>query len=135
MTIGLSTTVRNTRVTAISDAIDGGSGAGLLRQYNGTRPATGGSATTLLAQLPFSDPCSASVSNGVNTFAALTADSSADNTGTATWCRAVDSSGTFVMDASSGGPGSGADCILDNPNIVAGANVSCSSFVITEGAA
>lgn len=131
MAIGFSTTVRNNRATQISNAIDGGAGAGLFRIYDGTRPATGGTATTLLAELTYSDPCSASITTGVNTFAAITSDSSANATGTATWCRAVDSAATFVLDASAGT--SGTDLILNIAAITSGATVTCSSFVTTEG--
>ena len=40
MTIGLSTTARNNRLNAIRDLIDGGAGAGLIRIYDGSLPAT-----------------------------------------------------------------------------------------------
>lgn len=119
-------------MTAIKDAIDGGSGAGTLKIYDGTRPATGGTATTLLGTLTFSDPCG-TVSSGVLTFSAITADSSADATGTATWARIADSAGTFVADISVGISGSGAELILNTTSIVAGGPISVSSATLTEG--
>lgn len=131
MAIGLSTTVRNAQANAVRDAIDGGAGAGLLRIYSGTRPATGGTATTLLAELTFSDPCAPAASSGVLTFSAITADSSANATGTATWARAVDSAGTFVVDMSVGT--SGADINLNSTSIQSGASVSISSMTYTVG--
>ena len=131
MALAYSTTVRNARLQAVADAIDGGSGAGLLRIYDGTRPSSGGAATTLLAELTFSDPCAASVTGGVLTFDAVTKDSSANATGTASWFRCVDSAGTFVID---GGVGtSGADMNLNSVSISAGQEVSITSATITEG--
>lgn len=40
---GYSVTVRNARLDAIRDAIDGGAGAGTLKFYSGGQPPTGGS--------------------------------------------------------------------------------------------
>lgn len=131
MAAGLSTTVRNNRLNQISAAIDGGAGAGLLRIYDGTRPATGGTATTLLAELTFTDPCAPAASSGVLTFSAITSDSSANATGTATWARLVDSSATFVCDLSVST--SGADVNLNSTSISTGQTVSVTSGTITEG--
>ena len=83
MALGFATTLRTARASQIVAAIDAGAGAGKLRLYNGTRPATGGTVTTLLAELTFSDPCG-TVTSGVLTFSAIASDASADNTGTAT---------------------------------------------------
>lgn len=131
MTVGLNTTSRNSRLNVIRDAIDAGAGAGLLRIYDGTRPATGGTATTLLAELTFTDPSAPNASSGTLTFSAITADSSANATGTATWGRIVDSTGAFVADYSVGT--SGTDLVLNTASITAGVQVSCTSAVLTEG--
>lgn len=129
--------LRDARMDAISTRIDGGTGAGLLRIYDGTRPATGGTATNLLAELTFSDPSVAAAAvNGVLTFDSITAESSAPFAGTnqATWFRIVQSDGTtFVADGDVGVTGSGADLILDSTSITQGQTVSVSSFTITEG--
>ena len=131
MTLGIATATRNSRLNAIRDAMDAGAGPALLRIYDGTRPATGGAATTLLAELTFSDPSAANAASGQLTFSAITADASANATGTATWCRVVDSTGAFVMDGSVGT--SGADYNLNTTSITAGVQVSCTSAVLTEG--
>ena len=102
-----------------------------MRIYDGVRPATGGSATTLLAELTLSDPCAAGAASGILTFNAITADSSANATGTATWARIVTSAGAFVLDCSVGT--SGADINLNTTSIVSGAQVSVTSASITEG--
>lgn len=131
MAIGLVTAARNAHLDDINTRINAGAGAGLLRVYDGTRPATGGTATTLLAELTFSDPAAPSASGGVLTFSAITQDSSANATGTATWCRIVDSTGAFVADGSVGT--SGADYNLNTTSITAGVAVSCTSATLTAG--
>lgn len=128
--MGLSSTIRTEMVTRIQVNIDLGAGAGLMRIYDGSRPATGGAATTLLAELTCSDPCGTS-SGGVLTFSAITADASANATGTATWGRFVDSTGTFCGDFSVGT--SGQDLNLNSTSINTGVQVSCSSATITAG--
>lgn len=131
MALGLNATIRNARLNAIRDAIDAGPAAGFLRIYDGARPATGGAATTLLAELIFSDPCAPNAAGGALTFSAITADASANASGTATWCRITDSTGAFVCDGSVGT--SGADYVLNTTTIAAGIQVSCSSASINEG--
>ena len=130
MALGFATALRSSIATAMRDAIDAGAGAGKIRIYDGTRPATGGTVTALLAELTCSDP-SGTISNGVLTFSSITSDSAADATGTATWFRIVDSNNTFVMDGSVGT--SGADLNLATTSIVANVQVSITSFTITTG--
>lgn len=132
MAISLSTAARNARLTALITAIDAGSGPGVLSIYSGTRPATGGATTTLLAELTLSDPCG-TVSGGVLTFNAITQDSSANASGTASWARIVDSTGTHVLDLGVGTAGSGQEIILNTTTIVAGGPVGITSASLTEG--
>jgi hypothetical protein len=129
MTVGFVTGVRNARADAIT-TFAGNSGK--LRIYSGTRPATGGTATTLLAELTCNATFAPSASGGVLTLNAITQDSSADATGTATWARLLKSDGTtIVLDCSVGT--SGADINLNTTSIVTGAAVSVTSAVLTEG--
>jgi hypothetical protein len=129
MALGMSTTLRNARLDAITTAVGA---SGKLRIYDGTRPATGGTATTLLAELTLNATFAPAASGGTLTLNAITADSSADATGTATWGRIVKSDGTtFVMDVSVGT--SGADINLNTTSLVTGANVAVTSAVFTEG--
>ena len=130
MAISYATTLRNARLDQVNTAMNAGAGAAMLRIYDGTRPATGGTATTLLAELTFSDPAAAAASGGQLTASAITQDASANATGTATWFRVVDSAGTFVMDGNVGT--SGSDLNLTTTSITSGQPVSVSSFVITE---
>jgi hypothetical protein len=123
-----TTTIRN----AMLDAITTRAGASaLLRIYDGSRPATGGTATTLLAELTCNATFAAAASAGVLTLNAITQDSSANATGTATWFRIVKADGTsFVLDGSVGTTGS--DLNLTTTGIVATQPVSITSFAITE---
>lgn len=129
MAIALSTTLRSARADVITSTA--GTSA-KLRIYNGTRPATGGTVTTLLAELTCSASAfAAAASSGVLTLNAITSDSSADATGTATWFRIVTSGNTFVMDGDVGT--SGSDLNLNSTSIVATGTVAVSSAVLTEG--
>lgn len=128
MALAFSTALRNARADEITAAIGS---SGLCRIYSGTRPASGGTATTLLAELPLSATAAAGASSGVLTFNAITQDSSANATGTATWFRMVTSGGTFVIDGDVGT--SGSDLNLTTTSIVATQPVSVTSCVLTEG--
>lgn len=131
MALGIATPIRNNILNQILNAIDAGAGAGTIKIYTGTRPATGAalSGNTLLGTLTFSDPCAAAPSGGVLTFNAITQDSAADATGTAAWARIEDSAGTFVCDASVGT--AGADINLSSVSITAGGPISITSATIT----
>lgn len=131
MALGYVAALRNAQLDEITTLIDAGAGAGLWRIYDGSRPATGGAVTTLLAELTFTDPAAAAASGGVLTFSSITGDSSADATGTATWFRWVDSVATFVSDGDVGT--SGSDLNLDSTSIVAGGTVDITSATVTAG--
>jgi hypothetical protein len=128
MALAYSTTLRNAMLDEITAAVGA---SGLLRIYDGTRPATGGAATTLLAELTCNATFAPAASGGTLTLNAITQDSSANATGTATWFRITTSGGTAVIDGSVGT--SGSDLNLTTTAIVSGQPVSVSSFVITEG--
>jgi hypothetical protein len=128
MALAYSTSLRNARQDAITTAIGA---SGLFRIYDGSRPASGGAATTLLAELALSATAAGASSGGVLTFNSITQDASANATGTATWFRIVTSGGTFVIDGSVGT--SGSDLNLTTTSIVATQPVSVTSCVITEG--
>jgi len=135
--VRIVTATRNSRMNLIRDAIDAGSGAGTIKIYTGTQPANANAAlsgNTLLATLTFSDPCAASASSGVLTFSAITEDSTADASGTATWARIADSAGNTVFDCDVGITGSGATLIINSADISAGGPVRMTSFTLTEAA-
>lgn len=128
MALAYATTLRNAMLDAITTAAGG---SALLNIYDGTRPATGGAATTLLAQLTCNATFAPAASGGVLTLNAITQDASANATGTATWFRITTSGGTFVLDGNVGT--SGSDLNLSSTSIVATQPVSVTAFVITEG--
>lgn len=129
MAIGMAVALRNARLDAIT-TFAGASAK--LRIYNGSQPATGGTATTLLAELT----CNASAfagaaASGVLTLNAITSDTAADATGTATWARITKSDGTtHVLDCTVGT--AGADINLNTVSIVINAQVSVTSATLTE---
>lgn len=127
MAIAYSTAVRNAMLDAITAQIGA---SGLLRIYNGTRPATGGTATTLLAELTCNATFAPAASGGVLTLNAITQDSSANATGTATWARLTTSGGTHIADFNVGT--SGSDLNLNTVSLVSGGPVSVTSFTITD---
>lgn len=131
MSLGLSTALRNAR----NDAVTTAAGASaLLRLYNGVRPATGGAATTLLAQLTMNTTFAPPSSNGVLAVNAIASQTSAAASGLATWFRIVKSDATFVMDGnvSTVAAGTG-ELRLDDSNIAAGGTVAMSSAQFTDG--
>jgi len=132
MTIGLHQTLRNSRLDAITSRA--GSNA-LLRIYSGTRPATSGAETTILAQLTCNATFAPAASGGVLTLNAITSDTSANATGTATWFRILASDGTtIVLDGSVSTVAAGTgDLQLDDTAIVLGGTVAVSSGTFTEG--
>lgn len=127
MALGFIVGVRNSML----DTVTTQAGASAkLRIYSGSRPATGGTATTLLAELTCNATFAPAAAAGVLTMNAITSDSSADSTGTASWFRMVKSDGTtHVLDGDVGT--SGSDLNLNSVSIVATGSVALSSFTIT----
>lgn len=130
MTLGINATTRN----GMLDQITTRAGASaLLRIYDSSRPSTGGTATTLLAQLTCNATFAPGASGGVLTLNAIASATSAAATGTATWFRIVQSGGsTHVLDGgvSTVAAGTG-DMQLDSTSIVLGGTVAISSATIT----
>lgn len=132
MALGFATTLRTARAQKIIDACDAGSGSALIRFYDGARPATGGTATTLLAELTCSKP-SFTVASGTLTLATVTQDSDANATGTATWFRVVDSAATFVFDGNVTATGGSGDLTINSTSITIHQRVSITGGTISEG--
>lgn len=123
---------RNAALNAIRDLIDAGAAGGTINIYNGTQPTNGDTAlsgNTLLATLTFSGTSAPNASGGVLTFSAITEDSSADATGTATFARLRDSNSVDVLDMDVGT--SGASINLNTTSIVAGGAVRMTSGTLT----
>ncbi len=129
MALQFSTTLRNTWLDAITSALGA---SALLRIYDGTKPANVAAAITgaLLAELTCNATFAPSASGGVLTLNAITSDSSANATGTATHFRLLTSGGTAILQGDVGTSGSDFN-ITGTVSIVSGATVACSSFTIT----
>lgn len=107
---------------------------GYLRIYDGTQAATADTAIgaqVLLAELRWNATAFGASVAGVATANAITADASANATGTATWFRALKSDGTTVVYDGSVGLSS-ADCIINTTAIVLAATVSVTAATLTE---
>lgn len=125
----LSNAAVNAEANALSPLLNNG----YLRLYDGTQPTNADTAVgsqVLLAELRFNATAAPSAVNGVLTFNAITQDSSANNTGTASWFRALASDGSTVyLDGSVGT--TGCDLNMSTTSIVAGSIVGVNSFIYT----
>lgn len=130
MALGMSTTLRNARLDAITTAVGS---AGKLAIYDGTRPATGGTVTNKLAEFTLGSPFASAAAGGGPLSPTLPSNVSALLSGTATWFRITTSGGTFVADGSATATGVGGDLQLNSAAISSGATVSITGFTITEG--
>lgn len=131
MAASIRTTARTAMMQALAD--DVGANA-YIRIYNGTRPATVGTAlsgNTLLAELRGNASQFGTVASGVLTMSTETIDSSADATGTPTFARIFKSDGTTAVFDCSAAVGSGDLNFLTS--ITAGQPVDITSFTLTDG--
>ena len=123
----------NAAASAEADAVCPLLNNGYLRIYDGTQATnadTALGAQVLLAELRFAATAFAAAANGVAAANALTKDSAANATGTATWFRALSSNGTsVVMDGSVGT--SGCDLNLNSVAIQINAEVDVTGFQYT----
>lgn len=135
MTIRISTAARNAAVAAIAALVDGGSGAGLIRVYTGSQPATPATSPsgTLLLEFTLSDPAFGSPATGVCTLdvTPIPADQGITN-GTAGWFRVLDSTegagtGLGIID----GACTSGELELSTTSITTGLDVEVTSLTIT----
>lgn len=132
MAWGLSTAARNAAADAVVDLIDGASSAGTMQIRSGTRPATPATTATgtLLATVTFADPAFGAASTGsaaVSNPAPVTAVA----TGTASWCRILDSDSTAILDGDVTATGGGGDVTLSSTSISSGQTVDITGGSIT----
>lgn len=139
MAISLTNATAQAACNAAVDRVDQGASAGRLKIYDGTVPAdadTALSGNTLLATLIFSDPAfgaAADANPGATATAnAITNDSSADATGTATFFRVTDSDDAVLWQGTVTGTGGGGDLELTTDSIVATQPVSVTSLTHTQ---
>lgn len=144
MAVSVSDAFVTASIAAGMALVDGGSGAGSLRIYTGTKAATPGTTTaeTLLAEVDFNDPAFAAGSAGeqdADTSPALTTTGAAD--GTPGWFRIVDSNAgsgaAGIIDGTAGVAGSGPggsdpDLVLNSATIATGIAVVITAGNITQ---
>lgn len=126
----ITTAARNAAADAVTALIGT---TGKIRIYDGTPPADANAALSgnnLLAELPMANPAFGAASAGVSTAGTITADASADATGTATFFRILTGANVVVIQGSVGT--SGCDLNLSSTSIVITTNVSISSLTFTQ---
>ncbi len=107
--------------------------SGKYRIYDSTQPTdadTALGAQVLLADLALGSTAFAAAASGSKAANAITQDSSADATGTATWASLLNSSNVRKMDMSAGT--ATVNLVLNSAAISSGAAVSVSSLTITQ---
>lgn len=133
MLITLSVDSKNAVLNALKAKIDGGGAAGYIEIYTGTKPAGPGTAITSqvkLGTLALSYPCGA-VADGALTFGAITQDSQADATGTATWARVYDSTGVAKIDVDATVTGGTGFMQMNTTGVIINGPILINSCVIT----
>lgn len=127
MSIVYSTTVKNTRLQAVIDAVDAGAGFGTL--VIGTAALSG--ATGVLATIPLAKP-SATKTGGVLTISGVPISANATATGTAAKAELRDSTGAVIASGLTVGT-SASDVIVVTTAITSGQPVTLTSGTITHG--
>jgi len=130
-TVSYSESLRHARLDEITAAVGAD---GLIRVYDGQRPAGGGTPTTLLAELECSTAFAPGASDNTLTANPIS-DATAVASGEASWFRLVTSGGDYVVD---GDAGEASDdptptLVLESKAVVEGGIVQVDSLVVTGG--
>lgn len=125
--IGMLIALRTARAQALIDYVASG---GKIAIFSGTRPATGGAATTELYRGTLAAGFG-TVTAGVITMN-VPPDTAASATGTASWFRVFKADGTSICFDGDCGT-SGTTMILNSTTLASGVIVSITSGSITEG--
>lgn len=135
MAIKISNAAANAEADALARLLDNG----YIRIYSGVQPATPDTAlsgNTLLAELRINATSAPAAAAGVLTFNAITSDTAADATGTASFYRKLGSNGTSAhIDGTVTATGGGGDLTLNTVSIVLNAQVDITSdtYTISKG--
>ena len=131
MTLKASVACRNAMLDAMIARLPGG----IMRLYSGTRPADVGTAlsgNTVLAELTLGTPAAGASVGGSVSFNAITQDTSANATGTASFFRIFQSNGTTAELDGNVSDSPGADRLqLNTVALVAGGPVQVTSLSVT----
>ena len=125
--------ISSSMMTVLLNAVDSDAAAGYIEFYTGTMPAkpetAPGGGNTKLGTCTCS-VTSGAVASGVYTFSAITADSSADATGTAAWARVRDGAGNACFDADVSVTGGTGTVQMPTTSITSGGPIAFNSFTI-----
>lgn len=132
MSLTFPTGVRSALADLLVDRLDAGPAAGTLQIRSGSRPASANDAVTgtLLATITLIDPAFGAAASGVATLANPAAVTAAA-TGTATWFRALDSTGATVFDGRVTATGAGGDLTLATTSLTSGLSVDVTGGTVT----
>ena len=127
-------------VNAAMTAMGALANSGVLRLFDGTQPATADTNYTgaehILAELTMSAGAFGAASGGVIVAAAITPDTDANASGTATWYRLYKSGGSgntdVVCDGNVGVAGAGCDLTMNAVGIVQHASVLVTGLTLTD---
>lgn len=135
MAVRIATTLRNAMVQQAQILTDAGPAAGKIEVRTGTQPATPETAATgtLLATIVLGDPSYGAPATGVIT-GADPAPVTAVASGTATWCRQLDSTGAAVLDGDVTATGGGGYLQLATTTLSTGLSVDVTSLSLTQPA-
>ncbi len=130
MAVRLAVALANTLADAIDAAVNTG-GAGTIKIYTGSQPATADIAAsgTLLATFTLDNPGFGTASGGTVTLNGTPRTVAASNTGTAGWFRIASGGGSTILDGSVGT--SGNQINLNTTSITSGVNVTITSGTIS----
>lgn len=134
MTIRLPIASRNAAASAVANLVDAGPGAGLIRIYSGSQPASADLAATgtLLAAFTCNDPAFGAAGTGTANLIVVPAISTtgvAD--GDAGWFRVLDSTGATVFDGSVTATGGGGNMIMNTVTVSVGLALQLTAAIIT----
>lgn len=128
MTITLTTLGRNSTLSGLLDAVDGGASFGKFKLYSG------GAGGTLLATFTLQDPAFSSPSGGSASINGVPMEVNAVAPGTANAFEVTDSDDNVLWTGSVTTSGGGGDAIIDNTTIANGQTVRLNNYSHTQPA-
>lgn len=132
MSLSLDASLASDIADLVTAAVDAGSGAGTIKVYSGSKPASTATSPsgTLLATFTLADPAAAAAAAGVASWDfSPTISATIAASGTAGWFRVADSTGAAVFDGTVGT--SGADMNFPSTAWVSGGTVELASGGVT----
>jgi len=120
MTVEISTAHNEARLTGTRTFMDSGAANARIRIYDGTRPALGGAATTLLVEIVLAKPCGTVAANKLTLQADDPAGYEVVAAGSATWARIVNGNGDLVLDCDVSDPAGSGEVKLPGTTLAVG---------------